>query len=84
MTRRHEIPPTEIDAVFREMRIRTTDVALSLGVNDSTVRSWRLGRTKIKPSLAKLVNLRFGVPLHRMRPDCWDDPAEQSSPRKAA
>ena len=71
-----------MDLAFRKFGIRTREVAISIGVSEATVRSWRLGRTNIKPRYAREVFEKFGIPLHMLRPDTWDAPAEPSEPHK--
>lgn len=73
---------TDIDRAFAGCDLSNREVAAALGVTPQCIHSWRSGRNQINPTNAKILNARFGLPLHVLRPDVWDPP--QPRRRKAA
>jgi DNA-binding transcriptional regulator YdaS (Cro superfamily) len=63
-----------LDAFFTDYGCSTSQVAESLGVTNEAVRAWRRGIRRIPTSQARLIEDRFGIPKHLLRPDVWDPP----------
>jgi DNA-binding transcriptional regulator YdaS (Cro superfamily) len=73
-----------LDDILDEFGVLPKDLQISLGVTYEAVRLWRNGRNRITPTVAREIELKFGIPRHRLRPDIWDPPPEPSRKREAA
>jgi DNA-binding transcriptional regulator YdaS (Cro superfamily) len=72
-----------LDAVFVEYGVTTTEVATSLGVSNEAVRLWRRGQRRLGTEQARLIEERFSIPRHLLRPDVWDAPPSRRRRRAA-
>jgi DNA-binding transcriptional regulator YdaS (Cro superfamily) len=63
-----------LDSIFTEFGLTTAEVAVSLNVTTEAVRLWRRGMRQLPPNYARLIEERFHIPRHRLRPDVWDPP----------
>ena len=60
-----------IETIRRQPGLFAT-IASELGITRGAVAQW----TRIPPSRAHDVSRVTGIPLHKLRPDLWDAPAD--------
>jgi plasmid maintenance system antidote protein VapI len=58
------------------------DLVVSLAVTPKAVRNWRDGSRQPTPDNARIIEARFGIPKHLIRPDIWDPPPPPKPSRK--
>ena len=71
-----------LDAIFTDHGVTTAQIAESLGLTNEAVRLWRHGIRLIPPAQARLIDERFHIPKHRLRPDVWDPPPPPPDERR--
>ena len=57
------------------------EAARKSDVPSTTVWRHAKKKRKISPEYAVLYNKTLGIPLHKMRPDLWPDPASTDKPQ---
>ena len=72
-----------LDAYMRAAGLLNRDMAVALGLAPELVRRMRCGMRPIHPNEARLIEEKFGIPRHRLRPDIWDPPPEKPSRGKS-
>jgi hypothetical protein len=71
-----------LQSVFDEYHVTTRDLMVSLALSNWAVRKWFNGENPPSTKHARLIEERFGIPRHLLRPDVWDPPPERTN-RKA-
>jgi transcriptional regulator with XRE-family HTH domain len=74
---------TTFSRLMVEYGVSHTDLMEALKVTPKAVRNWRDGSRQPTPDNARLIESKFGIPKHRIRPDIWDDPAPAPVPAPA-
>jgi hypothetical protein len=69
-----------LDPVFTEYGVEARDLMIALQVSREAVRKWQRGLQPMSPANARVISVRFGIPLWRLRPDVWDRPGDPPDP----
>jgi hypothetical protein len=74
---------TSFADLMDEHQVSSHDLMVALQVTPKAVRNWRDGSRQPTPDNARIIEKKFGIPKHRIRPDIWDDPAPAPGPASA-
>jgi len=69
--------PPPLEDVFAEYGVTPQDVMEALNVTDEAVRMWRRGSRRISVEFARIIEQRFLIPKHLLRPDLWEPPPKR-------
>lgn len=66
------------DELLAEYGVTPRDIQVSFAMTKEGVRLWRRGIHEVSTENARLIEAKFGIPRHRIRPDIWDPPPQKT------
>ena len=66
---------TYLDGYMRQHGVTSIAIAELCVTTRQAVQLWRQGKREMGVQYAKKISQTYGIALHLLRPDVWDDPA---------